>query len=213
VKLTKWGHACVRVEHDGQALVIDPGAFTEPTALDGADALLITHEHVDHFAPERVLAAAETNPALRIWTNWDVAAKLPGLGDRVTVVGHGDAVQCAGIEVEVYGEWHAEIHRDLPRLRNTGFLLNGTVFHPGDALTAPDRPVSTLLLPLYAPWTTVGNLVDYLRSLAPSQALAVHDAAINEIGLAMLGGLLGDGGPGTGVPFTRLAPGESVDLV
>ena len=30
MRITKFGHACVRVEHDGTTLVLDPGVFTEP---------------------------------------------------------------------------------------------------------------------------------------------------------------------------------------
>ena len=49
MRLTKFGHACIRIEHDGHTLVIDPGGFTEPEAVDGADAVLITHQHPDHY--------------------------------------------------------------------------------------------------------------------------------------------------------------------
>ena len=49
MRITKFGHACVRVEHDGVTVVIDPGVFTDVEAVDGADAVLITHEHADHY--------------------------------------------------------------------------------------------------------------------------------------------------------------------
>lgn len=41
-------HSCIRLEHDNRVLVIDPGIWSEPRALLGADAVLVTHEHVDH---------------------------------------------------------------------------------------------------------------------------------------------------------------------
>jgi L-ascorbate metabolism protein UlaG (beta-lactamase superfamily) len=47
MRLIKYTHACVRLEHDGRALVIDPGTWSEPAALDGATAVLVTHEHFD----------------------------------------------------------------------------------------------------------------------------------------------------------------------
>lgn len=49
MRLTKYTHACVRLEHDGRVLVIDPGIWSEPVALTGADAVLVTHEHADHL--------------------------------------------------------------------------------------------------------------------------------------------------------------------
>src|SRR5690349_2380051 len=90
LRLTKWGHACVSLTRPSFTIVIDPGVLTEPAALDGADAVLLTHEHPDHFAEDRLRAAAEANPGLRIWTNRSVAAQLTGLGSRVTTVGDGD---------------------------------------------------------------------------------------------------------------------------
>ena len=49
MRLTKLGHACVRLDKDGAVLVIDPGAVSDPGALAGANAVLITHEHFDHI--------------------------------------------------------------------------------------------------------------------------------------------------------------------
>src|SRR5215211_1498959 len=212
MELTKHGHACVVLSADGRRLVIDPGAFTDPSALEGASAVLVTHEHFDHFEPDLLRRAMDADPALEIWTNGSVAGQLEGLGSRVHVVGAGDAVTVAGFDVHVHGEWHAEIHPDIPRIPNIGFLVDGEVFHPGDALTVPDEPVATLLLPVHAPWSKTGELIDYVRAVHADQAYAVHDGALNDIGLGMVTGLLGERGPGTPTPFSRLAPGDSVEL-
>ena len=212
MELTKHGHACIVVSDGDRRIVVDPGVFTDPAALEGATAVLITHEHADHFEPQRLRSALDADPALEVWTNKSVAAQLEGLGDRLHVVGRGDAVSVAGLDVHVHGELHAEIHPDIPRIANVGFLIGGQVFHPGDALTVPDEPVATLLLPLHAPWSKVGELIDYVRAVDADQAYAVHDGALTDIGLGMVAGLLGERGPGTPTPYSRLAPGDSVEL-
>ncbi|MEU6389058.1 MBL fold metallo-hydrolase [Streptomyces sp. NPDC046939] len=212
MQLTKFGHACVRLEKDGRRLVIDPGGLTDPHALDGADAVLVTHEHFDHFSEETLRAAARDNPALRIWTNTSVAEKLDGLGTRVTACGEGDAFTAAGFDVQVHGTWHAPIHPDIPRIGNIGFLVDAALFHPGDALTVPDTTVDTLLLPVHGPWSTTGQLIDYVREVSPRQTYAVHDGALNDIGASMINGFLGEDGPGTGAPYRRLTAGASVDI-
>ena len=212
MELTKHGHACVVLAVEERRLVIDPGAFTEAAALDGAQAVLITHEHADHFAPDRIRAALESDPALEVWTNESVAAQLEGLGGRVHVVGHGDAVTVAGFDVHVHGELHAEIHPEVPRIANVGFLVEGHVFHPGDALTVPEEPVATLLVPMMAPWSRTADVIDYVRAVAADQAFAVHDGLLNDVGLTVVGGLLGERGPGTPTPFSRLTPGDTVEL-
>ncbi|OEV04376.1 MBL fold metallo-hydrolase [Streptomyces oceani] len=212
--LTKKGHACVRLTKDDHTLVIDPGGFTEPEAALGADVLLITHEHPDHFDESRLRAAMEANPAAEIWTLGGVAGQIsaafPG---RVHTVGHGDTFSAAGFEVEVHGELHAVIHPDIPRIANIGFVVDGAVFHPGDALTVPDRPVDTLLLPVQAPWSKVSEVIDYLREVRPRRAFDVHDGLLAEPAFGIYGRMLGPDGPGVGgAEHTRLAPGSSISV-
>src|ERR1700716_3389936 len=49
MRFTKLGHSCVRLDKDGAVLVIDPGTFSDAAAaLNGAAAVLVTHEHPDH---------------------------------------------------------------------------------------------------------------------------------------------------------------------
>jgi L-ascorbate metabolism protein UlaG (beta-lactamase superfamily) len=212
MELTKHGHACVVLTDGAARLVIDPGAFTQPAALEGASGVLITHEHSDHLDPARLRAALDADPGLEVWTNRSAAAQLEGVGSRVHVVGHGDTFTAAGFEVSVHGELHAVVHPEIPRIPNVGFLVAGQVFHPGDAFTIPEQPVSVLLLPVHAPWSKISEVIDYVRAVDADQAYAVHDGLLNDTGLTMTGGMLAERGPGTPTPYSRLVPGESVDL-
>jgi L-ascorbate metabolism protein UlaG (beta-lactamase superfamily) len=212
MELTKHGHACVVLSEDGRRLVIDPGAYSDPAVLQGANAVLVTHEHADHVVPDQLRAAMDADPGLEVWTNRSVAESLEGLGSRVHVVGAGDAVSAAGFDVHVHGELHAVIHPEIPRIPNIGFLVEGLVFHPGDAFTVPDEPVTTLLLPIHAPWSKASEVIDYVREVRADQAYALHDGLLNDTGLGLVTGLLGERGPGTPTPYSRLSPGESVDL-
>lgn len=209
MRLTKYGHSCVALEKDGRRIVLDPGGLTPEDATLGAEAILITHTHVDHLSQQTVRAALERDPEIRVFTCWEVAAQLDGLGAALNVVGDGDAVDIAGFDVQVHGEWHAVTHPDIPRISNVGFLIDSSLFHPGDALTVPGTPVGTLLVPVHAPWSRTGELIDWIREVGPQQAIAIHDGLLNDMGLSVVGGLLGDSGPGTGASYTRLTPGES----
>ncbi|CAL9289360.1 hypothetical protein SUDANB180_06004 [Streptomyces sp. enrichment culture] len=211
MKLTKKSHACVRLDKEGRTLVIDPGAFSEEDAALGADAILITHEHPDHFDEFRLRAAMEDNPAAEIWTLGSVAERItaafPG---RVHTVGHGDTFTAAGFDVQVHGELHAVIHPDLPRVTNVGYLIDGgAVFHPGDALTVPDQPVETLLVPVMAPWNKISEVIDYVREVAPRRAYDVHDALLTDLALPIYDGHLGRLG---GTDHQRLAPGSAAEV-
>ncbi|MEU6280229.1 MBL fold metallo-hydrolase [Streptomyces sp. NPDC047028] len=211
MRLTKKSHACVRLEKDGRTLVIDPGMFSEEDAAAGADAILVTHEHPDHFDEGRLRAALEARPAAELWTLESVAGQLtaafPG---RVHTVGHGDAFTAAGFDVQVHGELHAVIHPDIPRVTNVGYLIDdGTVFHPGDALTVPGRPVRTLMLPVMAPWNKISEVIDYVREVRPQRAYDVHDALLTDLARPIYDRQIGALG---GADHQRLAPGASADL-
>ena len=213
-RLQKKGHACVRLTKGGRTLVIDPGGFSEPDAAVGAEAVLVTHEHPDHFDEGRLRAALDASPEAEIWTLRSVAEQLsaafPG---RVHTVGHGDTFTAAGFEVEVHGELHAVIHPDIPRITNVGYLVDSTLFHPGDAFTVPGRKVHTLLLPLHAPWSKTSEMVDYVREVAPERAYPVHDGLINERGHAVYERNLGPQGAGIApTEYTGLRPGDLVTL-
>ncbi|MCK7621709.1 MBL fold metallo-hydrolase [Streptomyces sp. RS10V-4] len=206
MRLTKFGHACVRLEKNGQAIVIDPGVLTaEPDALAGAAAVLVTHEHFDHFAPDRL-----RHVQADVYTCAGVARHLTGLGRRVQVVRAGDHFSVAGFRVTVAGGTHHYSHPDAPPVDNVGFLVDGEVFHPGDALTVVDAP--TLLLPGQAPWLTVPDMIGYLRRMAPRRAYAVHDGLLNEWGLKVLDDVLALEAERAGAEIRRLLPGESVAL-
>jgi L-ascorbate metabolism protein UlaG (beta-lactamase superfamily) len=211
MRLTKLGHSCVRLERDGRVLVIDPGVFSEPDAAVGAEAVLITHEHVDHLEEGRLRSAIDANPALEVWTNPSVARSLDGLGAPVHPVGHGDAFTAAGFEVQAHGEDHATIHPDIPVVRNVGFLVGGEVFHPGDSFTVPGTPVATLFVPVHAPWLKVSEAIDYIREVRPERARALHDGMLNDRGLGLTERIFGGDMVDVGAPFRRLVPGEDDD--
>ena len=212
MRLTKLEHACVRLESDGEVLVIDPGIWSGPDALEGADAVLVTHEHFDHLDADRLRALLGGNPAIRLWTNASVASQFEGFGGQVRAVAHGDTFTAAGFDVHVYGSEHAVVHRDIPVIANTGFAINGEVFHPGDAFTVPEEPVATLLLPGNAPWLKLSEMVDYAREVRPRRAYAIHDGLLNARGLALMQHWLNVAAEPFGGTFTRLEPGTAVDL-
>src|SRR5690349_24623117 len=105
MRITKFGHACVRIEESGRVLVLDPGVFTDPGALDGADAVLITHKHADHVHPDHLRGSG-----VPIWTIAAVERLLRDQAsegpDQFTVVRPGDRLEVATTAVDVAGEHH-----------------------------------------------------------------------------------------------------------
>ncbi len=211
MRITKFGHACIRLEHDGKVVVVDPGMFTDPEAVDGADAVLITHEHPDHYLPDHL--ARTVAP---VFTIDAVAARIredaPAVAERVTVVSPGDAFD-PGIPAVSVGELHAVIHPDLPRFYNSGYLFtlgDTTVFHPGDALTVPEQHVDVLCVPVSAPWMRASEAVDFARAVGAPRNLAIHDRIYSEAGLRIVDGHFGLLLPETS-SYARLADGTDLE--
>ncbi len=211
MRITKFGHACVRVEHEGTTVVLDPGMFTEAEAVDGATAVLITHEHPDHYLPD--LLRATDAP---IFTIGAVASRIhadaPDLAERTTVVAPGESFD-VGVPVRAVGERHAVIHPELPRFDNSGYLLRlgeTTLFHPGDALTGPGEPVDVLLAPVCAPWLKASEAIDFARSVGAPRNVAIHDRVYSEAGLRIIDSHMTTFLPPAGQAYVRLADGQDL---
>ncbi len=187
MRITKFGHACVRLETGDHTIVLDPGGFTEPEAVDGATAVLITHEHADHYSADHLRRTDAP-----IHTIGAVAARIreeaPDVAERVTVVGPGQRFE-PGVPVETVGEKHAVIHPEMRHFDNSGYLLEVEglrIFHPGDSLTLPGKPVDLLLLPVSAPWLKVSECIDFARDVGALRSLAIHDKVYSETGLKLV---------------------------
>jgi L-ascorbate metabolism protein UlaG (beta-lactamase superfamily) len=209
VLLTKFGHACVRLEKDGQVIVIDPGTFSESESLQDAVAVLITHEHADHVDPELLVAAQTGNPALVVHTNSDVVAQLAQKGVTAQPVAPGNTFSVAGFDIRVVGGEHAEIYDGLPGCANVGFIVDGAAYHPGDSLFVPDGDIDTLLVPVSAPWLKLREAIEFVRAVAPRRAHPIHDAMLSEIGVNNVDTWIGAKG---GSDYSRIPSGESVEL-
>jgi len=208
MRLTKFSHACVRAEGDG-VLVIDPGTFSERSALDGVDAVLVTHEHPDHLDVEALAEALGKRPGARVFAPADVVPKLGDLASAATAVGTGDTFTAAGFTVTAYGGQHAVIHPDIPRIANLGYLVDGRVYHPGDSFDVPgDAEVETLFVPVSAPWLKAAESVDFIRAVRPRAAYALHDGLMNDRLAGLISGLMDRL---AGVGYRRLDTGESID--
>jgi L-ascorbate metabolism protein UlaG (beta-lactamase superfamily) len=153
MRMIRYTHSCVRLERDGRVLVIDPGIWSEPQALLGADAILVTHEHYDHI-------------------------------DRLRL--------------------HALVYGHTPDCANLGYVVEDSLYHPGDSLHLPDQPIETLLVPIQASWLKTAEAIDFALAIAPERSFGIHDGQINERGLEAINHRLA---AETGDVYSWLPPG------
>ena len=187
MQLTHFGHSCLLAGFaDGEGsettVLFDPGTFSHGfEGITGLDAILITHQHPDHVDTARLPALLEANPQAKLYADPQTAAQL---GTPWQAVRAGDAFTVGHLSVRGVGGTHAVIHPDIPLIDNTSYLIGDAdhparLMHPGDALFAPGEPVQVLATPAAAPWMKISEAVDYLRAVAPTHAVPIHQGIID----------------------------------
>jgi L-ascorbate metabolism protein UlaG (beta-lactamase superfamily) len=185
--ITKLGHCCLVLEENGVKILTDPGSFTtEPVkAVTGINIILITHEHSDHYHIESIEAVLKNNPGAIVVSNSAVAKLLAEKKIPCTVVGDAQSTTIGatangigGVLIEGFGKDHAPIYGTMGLVENTGYLVAGKFYFPGDSFHDPKRPIDVLALPVAGPWMKVSDAIDFAKLVKPRVAFGVHDGMI-----------------------------------
>ncbi len=187
MELTHFGHSCLLASFPGAdggqtaTILFDPGNFSHGfEGITGLTAILVTHQHPDHADPERLPALVEANPGAALYADPATAAQLGGAWQTVHA---GDQFSIAGLTVRGMGGRHAVIHPEIPVIDNISYVVGddehpARLMHPGDALLVPDEEVHVLATPAAAPWMKISEAVDYLRAVAPTHAVPIHQGIV-----------------------------------
>jgi L-ascorbate metabolism protein UlaG (beta-lactamase superfamily) len=211
MKITKHGHACLKVEIDSQTLIIDPGSYTEELAsLGNVVAVVITHKHDDHCDDAKIAKIKKDNPAVQIFGTSEVAARLSGMD--VTTVYHGDYYEVGGFKLEFFGDMHQIIHQSIPLIQNTAVLVNGDLYYAGDSYTPPDVKVKALACPTSAPWLKIGDVMDYIKEIKPAICFPTHNALLSQLGHDLNNSRVKQVTEEHGGKFVYLEAGQSLEL-
>jgi L-ascorbate metabolism protein UlaG (beta-lactamase superfamily) len=212
MRVTKHHHAALTVRESGKTLVIDPGSFTDPLVdLGDVVAIVLTHEHPDHWTPDHLDRLLKNSPEAPIFGPEGVAKAAAGYD--ITVVSPGDTVTIEPFTLRFFGGTHALIHETIPVIDNVGVLVNDEFYYPGDSFAVPKGvDVALLAAPLGAPWLKVGEAMDFVLAVAPRQAFGTHDMGLSVIGRTMHRARLRWATEKDGGEFLELEPGDSTDL-
>jgi L-ascorbate metabolism protein UlaG (beta-lactamase superfamily) len=179
MKITKYEHACLTIEIDNRVLVIDPGIYSNSFApSNNIDAVVITHEHSDHFDPEKIAAILSLNPDVVIFATDKVAeqisyAKVPGTNEEITI---------GSFKLQFFGHDHASIVDDVVPCDNFGVVVNKILAYAGDSFALPSVQPQILAAPASAPWLKVNEVLQYITAVKPAKVFPAHNALLTEIG-------------------------------
>jgi L-ascorbate metabolism protein UlaG (beta-lactamase superfamily) len=214
VELTTFGHSCLRLTVSDRRIVIDPGTFADAQgALQGAEAVLITHEHPDHLDHDALGQALERDPRLQVWAPAGAKRTFDQrLQERVTEVLPHQQLEVAGVRVRTFGGQHALIHRSIPVIDNLGYLVEDVLYHPGDAFDVPDVAVEWLAVPTHGPWSKLAEVLDFVTANRAQRAFQIHDGLLNDIGRANAQGHLTRVAKQYGTRYEYLPTGSTLTL-
>lgn len=183
--LTPFEHASLMLTLDGQNILIDPvGGADRYAAAGPLAAVLVTHEHGDHFDPE-VLAAVVTD-GVALVVNPAVAEKLPeDLRTRATVMKNGDSGEIAGIPIEAVPAYNITPERTQyhPQGRDNGYVLtsaeHGRIYIAGDTEATPEfmaQPdIALAFVPMNLPYTmSIEQAVEGVAAMGPRLVIPYH---------------------------------------
>jgi hypothetical protein len=127
-------------------------------------------------------------------------------------VSPGESFSPVGFAVRTFGGQHAVIHPSVPVVANVAYLIEDTVYHPGDSLIVPPVPVRVLLAPIHAPWSKVAEVIDFVVSVRAPQTFQLHDGLLNDAGVGFVENNVSRLGAEHGSEFRHLKATESVDV-
>jgi len=211
MKITKYEHACLVLEQAGQRLVVDPGEFTRLLELDQVVAIVVTHDHFDHFKSALIDGLVTLNPAVRILTTQIVADQLPGR--PVTVV--ADQTETIGpFVIRLWSGLHAPIHQSLAPepTTNLSLLVNEHFYYAGDSFRVPEVPVAMLATPVSGPWLEMAEVIDFVDAIQPKALFPTHDALLKDEAAASVERWLKPVCDKHHIEFRQLAIGATVDM-
>ncbi len=196
VAITLIKHGTLAISYKGLSFHIDPvsglGKPTDySTEFTPADAILVTHEHGDHFDAEAI--AALSAPGTLVVTNARCAEML----GRGTALSNGDTAELPGgigltaVPAYNYTEDRTMFH---PKGRDNGFVLDFEgllVYVAGDTEDIPEmaalKGISVAFLPVNQPYTmTVEQCVNAAKVIGPKVLIPYHFSQTDVSGLPAL---------------------------
>lgn len=174
MKVTKYPQSCLVLDNGEGRVLVDAGTFAlDALSLDEfgpLDAVLYTHRHPDHFDQRHVAAILERD--ITIHANADVLALVGS--DNGQEVHDGEPFEVAGFDVVPHDLPHVELVDGSPGPPNTGFVFDGRLLHPGDAMGIEGVSVDVLAVPIVGPSISFRDAYGFIEQVAARRAIPMH---------------------------------------
>lgn len=170
--ISKHIHSCLLIEDQGKTVLVDPGNYSyDAKALDinqlsNLDAIVITHEHMDHMYIPWIKEILQKFPNTPIYTTESAKNMLEQEG-----------IQNVHKEGNEYISLEPVPHEKIwmgPAAENVKATLFGKFTTPGDSHSFSST-AEVLALPVQGPWGSTTHAVDLALELKPRVIVPIHD--------------------------------------
>jgi L-ascorbate metabolism protein UlaG (beta-lactamase superfamily) len=210
MKLTKYGHACVEIEKEGNKLFIDPGAFTElPEDISGVVAVVYTHMHGDHVDSGNLDLLVQQNKELTVYAEAETMAELAGITCNKVVIDTSQTIQVGGFELSLYYVDHAVIWKNSP-CKNLAVLVDDFYYYPGDTFHIIEKHAQVAGVPVSAPWLKLTEAIQFMHDVNAQKVMPTHNGLMNEVGHTITHNVLGNFTKESGKELLLLQNGTSI---
>ncbi|RVT87011.1 MBL fold metallo-hydrolase [Rhodobacteraceae bacterium CCMM004] len=177
-------HASFVMETPAGVIYVDPVGGADAYAdLPGADLILITHEHGDHYDAETLEALH--GPETRFVTNPAVGGMLPeAIAAKNQVIANGEATRDLGVEILAIPAYNITEGRlnFHPQGRDNGYVLNFedfVVYVSGDTEGVPEmralEGIDLAFVCMNLPFTMAAEqAADAVAEFAPAYVFPYH---------------------------------------
>ncbi len=210
MKLTKFVHSCVLVEHDDKVVLFDPGIFSwnsgliDIATLPELNAVVVSHKHPDHCGEPFVRELAKAYPDIQWFAPTDAHDDLRSWGvSNITNQSSGDVWITEGN--------HAPVEPFSNQVNNLVTHWAGVVTQPGDTHEFNESK-DVLLMPVQAPWGTTIRAVNLILELKPRFVLPIHDWMWRDEWREMSYDRIAAALEGSGVTFLRPTNGQVIEV-
>lgn len=176
MRVKKFPQSHLVISKEGKTLIIDPGYITfekgfRVSDFQGADVYLITHQHADHLGPETIKEVAGEKP---VFGNFDVVQKLKEVGvEQAKEIKNLEEIEVEGFKIKAVDLAHFKKEGfEMPP--NTGFLIDGVFFHPGDGDKAPDITSENAAVPIGGATITYDTALEFIEGIGAKVVIPIH---------------------------------------
>jgi L-ascorbate metabolism protein UlaG (beta-lactamase superfamily) len=181
VTIQPLNHASLVLSQGSHVLYVDP-AKVDFSGQQPPTAIIITHEHGDHFDPHALAGIAGS---AAIVAPQSVADKIPaGLKGQVTVMQNGDSTTVDGLPITAVAAYNTSPDKQQfhPKGRDNGYVVSfgdKHIYIAGDTEPTPEMQALTgidiAFLPMNQPYTmTPEQAADAVKAFRPKVVYPYH---------------------------------------